>query len=184
MCSNVSQILLLYKKWGYCNEFYSAKLLGVCYWCVKIPQCGYMGHGLKLISFYVQKHIAALAMCHNPPLVRDKPLGVPTSVKLVYYLVVFLVFKCPCFQIFVKKMELVRIWDMRCLGLYSLSGKTSYCQISRSLEAARLGVIMIVSLWNLTGISAAVLPRCLSNFKAIESLNPNLATSRLHEILR
>ena len=43
-----------------------------------------MGHGLKLIMFYVQKHIAALGMCHNPALVRDKPLGVPTSVKLVY----------------------------------------------------------------------------------------------------
>ena len=53
------------------------------------------------------------------------------------------------------------------LGLYSLSDKTSYRQISRSLEAARLGVIMIVSLWNLTGISAAVLPRCLSNFRAM-----------------
>ena len=52
-------------------------------------------------------------------------------------------------------------------GLYSLNGKTSYRQISRSLEAARLGVIMIVSLWNLTGISAAVLPRCLSNFRAM-----------------
>ena len=31
-------------------------------------------------------------------------------------------------------------------GLYSLSGKTSYCQISRGLEAARLYVIIIVSL--------------------------------------
>ena len=53
------------------------------------------------------------------------------------------------------------------LGLYSLSGKTSYRQISQSLEAARSGVIMIVSLWNLTGISAAVLSRCLSNFRAM-----------------
>ena len=35
-------------------------------------------------------------------------------------------------------------------------------QISRSVEAARLDVIIIVSLWNLTGISAALLPRCLS----------------------
>ena len=35
------------------------------------------------------------------------------------------------------------------LGLYSLSRKTSYRQISRSLEGARLGVIMIVSFWNL-----------------------------------
>ena len=39
---------------------------------------------------------------------------------------------------------------------------------AKSLEAARSGVIMIVSLWNLTGSTAAVLPRCLSNFSAIE----------------
>ena len=35
------------------------------------------------------------------------------------------------------------------------------------LEEARLGVIMIVSLCNLTGISAALLSRCLSNCRAI-----------------
>ena len=65
------------------------------------------------------------------------------------------------------------------------SGKTFYRQISWRLEAARLGVIMIVSLWNLTGISAALLPRCLLNSRAIgKSPNPNLAASRLHEILR
>ena len=69
------------------------------------------------------------------------------------------------------------------LGLYWLSGMTSYPQISWSLEAARLDVIMIVSLWNLTAISAALLPRCLSNFRAIgKSLNPNLAASKLREI--
>ena len=48
-------------------------------------------------------------------------------------------------------------------GLYSLSGKTSYRQISWSLEAARLGVIIIAPLWN----STAALPRGLSNFRAI-----------------
>ena len=53
------------------------------------------------------------------------------------------------------------------LGLYSLSGKTSYRQISWSLEAARLDVAMVVSLWNLTGTSAAALPRYLPNFRAI-----------------
>ena len=42
------------------------------------------GHGLKLNTFYVRKHIAGLAICHNQVLVRDKPLGVPASVKLVY----------------------------------------------------------------------------------------------------
>ena len=71
------------------------------------------------------------------------------------------------------------------LSLYSLSGRTTYRQISWSLEAARLDVIMIVSLWNLTDISAALLLKCLSNIRAIEkSLNPNLAASRRREILR
>ena len=32
------------------------------------------------------------------------------------------------------------------MGLYSLSGKMSYRQISWSLKAARLGVVIIVSL--------------------------------------
>ena len=41
----------------------------------------------------------------------------------------------------------------------------SYCQISWNLKVGRLIVIIIVSLCNLTGISAA-LPRCPSNFRA------------------
>ena len=53
------------------------------------------------------------------------------------------------------------------LGLYSLSGRTSYRKISWSLEATRFGFRLFQSLWILTGSSAAVLPRCLSNFKAI-----------------
>ena len=52
-------------------------------------------------------------------------------------------------------------------GLYSLSAKTYYRQISWSLEAARFDVLIIVLLWNLTEISAAMLPRGLSNFKEI-----------------
>ena len=56
------------------------------------------------------------------------------------------------------------------LGLYSLSGRTPYRQILWSLEAARLDVEIIVSLWNLTGILAAWLPRYLSNFKAITNV--------------
>ena len=52
-------------------------------------------------------------------------------------------------------------------GLYSLSGKMPYRQISWSLEGSRLDVVMIVSLWNLTSVSAALLPRRLSNFKTI-----------------
>ena len=52
-------------------------------------------------------------------------------------------------------------------GLYSLSGKTSHRQISWSFEAARLGVMIIAPLWNLTGPSAALPPRGLSNCRAI-----------------
>ena len=55
-------------------------------------------------------------------------------------------------------------------GLYSLSSKTSYRKISWSLEAARFGFRLFQSLWNLTGTSAAALPWCLSNFRAIRSL--------------
>ena len=85
MWGNISQILLLYKMLWYYNKFDSTKSLGVSYWCVEIPQYKYMEHGLKHITFYVQKYIAALAMCYNPGLVRDKPLGAPASVKLIYY---------------------------------------------------------------------------------------------------
>ena len=56
------------------------------------------------------------------------------------------------------------------LGLYSLSGKTSYRKISWSLEAARFEFRLFQSLWNLTGTSAAALPRWLSNFGGIRSL--------------
>ena len=57
--------------------------------------------------------------------------------------------------------------DLAHQGLYSPSGETPYRQISWSLEAARLDVAMVVSLWNLTGTSAAALPRYLPNFRAI-----------------
>ena len=38
-----------------------------------------MDHGLKPISFYVQKLVVAMGMCYNPALVHDKSLGVPIS---------------------------------------------------------------------------------------------------------
>ena len=76
------------------------------------------------------------------------------------------------------------IYHARNQGLYSPSGWTSCSKISWSLEAATLDVIMIVSLWDLAGISTALLSRCLSNLRLIEkSLNLNLGASRLHEIL-
>ena len=48
------------------------------------------------------------------------------------------------------------------LGLYLLSGQTHCRKISLRLQAATLYVIMNVSLWNLTGITVALLPRCPS----------------------
>ena len=41
--------------------------MGVCCWCVKLPQCGYMEHGLKHITLYVEKHTTPLAMCCITP---------------------------------------------------------------------------------------------------------------------
>ena len=65
---------------------------------------------------------------------------------------------------------------------YSLSGKTSYRKISWSLEAARFGFKLFQSLWNLAGTSAALLPRCLSNFRAIRPLQHPI--SRLWDFTR
>ena len=67
-------------------------------------------------------------------------------------------------------------------GLYSLSGKTSYQKISWSLEAARFGFKLFQSLWNLEGTSAALPPRCLSNFKAIRPWQRPI--SRLRDFIR
>ena len=78
---------------------------------------------------------------------------------------------------------MTRVFPMRLVqGLYSLSGKTSYRQISWSLEAARLDVAMAVSLWNLTGTSAPLLPRYLPNFRAIGKVWTRI--SRLRDFTR
>ena len=63
------------------------KSLWVYFWYVKIPQRGYMEHGLEYITFYVLKklHKAPVAICSNPPLVRDKPLGAHAFVGLAYW---------------------------------------------------------------------------------------------------
>ena len=63
--------------------------------------------------------------------------------------------------------EQLLFMTLKTLGLNSLSSKTTYCQLSWSLEATRLNVIIIILLWNLTGISTALLLMWLSNFRAI-----------------
>ena len=65
--SNISQILLLFKVWGYYNKFDSMKSLGVYYWCAEMPWCGCVEHGLEYIMFYVQNDIAHLVACSGPP---------------------------------------------------------------------------------------------------------------------
>ena len=61
-------------------------------------------------------------------------------------------------------------------GLYSL--RASYCKILWSLEAARFGFRLFQSLLNLTGTWAAVLPRCLLNFRAIQPLQHSISWLR------
>ena len=67
----------------------------------------------------------------------------------------------------------------RTVGMYSLSGKPSYRQISLSLEAARLDVIMSVSLWffcdrHLGRAVSDVFVKFQNDWK---SLKPNLVAS-------
>ena len=71
-----------------------------------------------------------------------------------------------------------------CLGLNMIW----YCiKHNKSLEAARLDVIIIVSLWYSTGISAALLTRCLSQIserlQMSESESRCIETSRDFEII-
>ena len=68
-------------------------------------------------------------------------------------------------------------------GMFSHDAdKTSYCKISQSLEAARFVFRIVRSLWNLTDTSAALLPTCLSNFRAIRKFN--LPISRIRDFTR
>ena len=55
-------------------------------------------------------------------------------------------------------------WDLDSVSIFD---RTSYCRISSSIEAARFVFRSVRSFWNLTGTSAAPLPMCLPNFKAM-----------------
>ena len=65
--SNSSQILLLYKVWGYYNKFDSMKSLGLYHWYVKMPRLGCVEPGLDYFSFHFQKHITYLTTCSGQP---------------------------------------------------------------------------------------------------------------------
>ena len=85
--------------------------------------------------------------------------------------------------------QFVRWYDRTPLSLYaittkaslkaSLSGKTSYCKISWNFESMKFDWRFFQSLWNLTGTSAAALPRCLSNCRAIWSLKHPISRLRV-----
>ena len=60
--------------------------------------------------------------------------------------------------LWMEHVDLGAITETATLGLYSLSGKTSYCQMSWRLEVVRLDVEMIVSLWNLSVNTATKAP--------------------------
>ena len=77
------------------------------------------------------------------------------------------------------RLEADVCWFLLNVGLYSLSRWWSYRQ---SLVAGRLDVIMMVSLWNLTGISVALLPMCLSNFRTTGKVKTRI--SRLWNFTR
>ena len=46
-----------------------------------------MEYGLEYITFYVQKHVAHVAICFNPPLVRENSLGATAFVRLTHWVI-------------------------------------------------------------------------------------------------
>ena len=105
---------------------------------------------VKIIAWLVYQHIYAPLGLNNTALFHPYP---PGSLHCQLY-------ECTVY----------RSIGESALSLYSLCGKTNYRQIWCSIEAAWFDVIMIISPWNLTGISAALLPMSLLNFGAIENV--------------
>ena len=76
------------------------------------------------------------------------------------------------------------------MGLFTWQHRVSgHCQehticasLSHSLEAARFVFRIIRPLWNLTGISTALLPKCMPNFEAMWWFK--LPISRLRDFMR
>ena len=64
-------------------------------------------------------------------------------------------------------------------GLCSLTGETSYRQISWSIEAVRSDVIMIASLWDLTGISTEPLPSSLPTVRVFGDVKTRIWRLRI-----
>ena len=127
----------------------------------------------------METHIARIIspILWMPSIVVDNtPHEISTRFSFVVFSVIWYhsIYTCP--------EELLHRASEATQGLYSLSGKKSYRKISWSLEAARFRFKLFQSLWNLAGTSAALLPRCLSNFRATRPLQHPI--SRLRDFTR
>ena len=85
---------------------------------------------------------------------------------------------CFCMKIQYVPYNMPMVWVWFYSGLYSLSRRTSYRQISWSLEAAWLGVIMSVTLCNLAGNC------CRGAYQISERLEKTKPDSRGFQISR
>ena len=65
------------------------KILGVYNRCQNTTGWIYRGR-IEIYHVYVQKHIAPLEICSNPPPVRGKPPGAPAFLRLAYFEDLFL----------------------------------------------------------------------------------------------
>ena len=72
--NSISQISMLYKVWGYYNNF-DYEIPGVYYWYLKMPRCGCVENGLEYIAFHVQKHIAHLVALVAARICETRLLG-------------------------------------------------------------------------------------------------------------
>ena len=84
--SNISQILLLCKTWGYYNKFDIIKPFRGCYRYVKrkYHNAGTGIYWAWIRIYYVLCYYSAFRGLFWSPLVCDKPLEVPPFVKLAY----------------------------------------------------------------------------------------------------
>ena len=90
--------------------------------------------------------------------------------------VIFIMIIIPCF------VSTLDLFALILQALYSLSGRTFCRKISWSLEATRFMFRLFQIFWNFTGSSAAEMSVKFQGDTII--ITPDLAASRLHEILR
>ena len=145
MYSNILQILLLYKTGGGGGggggvsqqiSLYETTG-GMLLMCQNTIMWVY---GAWIKTYYVlcpKTYIVTLEICHNQPLGRNKPLGAPVSVKLVYWIVWIL------FQIMVilniRTVSVHTKLELDCKNTFSDDGrKPPFSVILRPLESQNL----------------------------------------------